>query len=160
MLSVAAAPEQWLGRFMRLCVIFINQLSRGTPGKENGVRRTRGKELRREAKSEECRGGAGGGGGGGLSSSVVVLHQKESGVVIPLVKKEKSSKRSRDAPQTSPGRQQQQKKGSWQISKFGNYLLQFINDLPCYGQLLRGGNNRIIIVEVVISPSGGRAACR
>ena len=44
---------------MRLCVIFINQLSRGTPGKENGVRRTRGKELRREAKSEECRGGAG-----------------------------------------------------------------------------------------------------
>ena len=158
MLSVAAAPEQWLGRFMRLCVIIINQLLRGTAGEENGVGRARGKEPQRGAKSEECRGGAGG--GGGLSSSVGVLHQKERGVVIPLVKKEKSSKKSRDAPQTSPGRQQQKKKGSWQISKFGNYLLQFINDLPCYGQLLRGGNNQIVIVEVVISPSSGRAACR
>ena len=44
------------------------------------------------------------------------------------------------------------------MSKFGIYLLQFINDLPCYGQLLRGGNNRIIIVEVVISPSGAQLA--
>ena len=43
--------------------------------------------------------------------------KKESGVVIPLVKKEKSIKNSRDAPQTSPGRQQQKKKGSWQINK-------------------------------------------
>ena len=43
--------------------------------------------------------------------------KKESGVVIPLVKKEKSIKKSRDAPQTSPGRQQQKKKGSWQINK-------------------------------------------
>ena len=117
MLSVAAAPEQCFGRFMRLCVIVINQLSRRTAGEENGVGRAPGKELRRGAKSEECRGGVGGCGGGGLSSSVVILRQKESGVVIPLVKKEKSRKKSRDAPQTSPGRQQQKKKGSWQINK-------------------------------------------
>ena len=63
-LSVAAAPEQWLGRFMRLCVIIINQLLRGTAGEENVVGRARGKEPRRGAKSEEC---SGGGGGGGLS---------------------------------------------------------------------------------------------
>ena len=111
MLSVAAAPEQWLGRFMRLCVIIINQLLRGTSVEENGVGRARGKEPQRRAKSEECRGRVGR--GGGLSRSVVVLRQKERGVVIPLVKKEKSSKKSRDAPQTSPGRQQQKKKGSW-----------------------------------------------
>ena len=32
MLSVAAVPEQWLGKFMRLCVIIIKQVSRGTAG--------------------------------------------------------------------------------------------------------------------------------
>ena len=74
MLSVAAAPEQWLGRFMPLFVITINQLLRGTAGEENGVGRARGKEPQRRAKREECRGGASG--VGGLSSSVVVLYQK------------------------------------------------------------------------------------
>ena len=57
-LSAAAAPEQWLGKFMQLCVIIIKQVSRGTAGKENGVRRARGEEPGRRAESDECRGRA------------------------------------------------------------------------------------------------------
>ena len=53
-----AAPEQWLGKFMRLCVIIIKQLSRRTAGEENGVRRARGEEPGRRAESDECRGRA------------------------------------------------------------------------------------------------------
>ena len=49
--------EQWLGKIMRLCVIIIKQVSRGTAGKESGVRRARGKEPGRGAESGECRGG-------------------------------------------------------------------------------------------------------
>ena len=53
--------------FLRLCVIIINQVSRGTAGQENSVRRARSEEPERRAKSEECRGQ-----GGGLAA--VVLH--------------------------------------------------------------------------------------
>ena len=49
--------EQWLGKIMPLCVIIIKQVSRGTAGEENGVRRARGIEPGRGAESEECRGG-------------------------------------------------------------------------------------------------------
>ena len=57
MLSVAAAPEQWLGKFMLFCVIIIKQVSRGMAGEENGVRRARSEEPGRRVESEECRGG-------------------------------------------------------------------------------------------------------
>ena len=49
--------EQWLGKIMRLCII-IKQVSRGTAGEENGVRRARGEEPGRRAESDECRGRA------------------------------------------------------------------------------------------------------
>ena len=56
-LVLSAAPEQWLEKFMRLCVIIIKQVSRGTAGEENGVRRARNEEPGRGVESEECRGG-------------------------------------------------------------------------------------------------------
>ena len=74
-LSAAAAPEQWLGKFMRLCVIIIKQVSRGTAGKENGVRRARGGEPGRGVESD-----------GGLKLSVgweayvIVRHHHQPGV--------------------------------------------------------------------------------
>ena len=45
--------------FLRFCVIIINQVSRGTAGQENSVRRARSEEPERRAKSEECRGQGG-----------------------------------------------------------------------------------------------------
>ena len=47
--------------------VSINQVSRGTAGKENDIRRARGGEPGRGVESEECRGGGRGcGGDGGL----------------------------------------------------------------------------------------------
>ena len=40
-------------------VIIINQVLRGTVGKENGVGKTRGGEPGRRVESKECRGGEG-----------------------------------------------------------------------------------------------------
>ena len=39
--------------------VSINQVLRGTAGKENGVGRARGGEPRRRVESKECRGGEG-----------------------------------------------------------------------------------------------------
>ena len=80
--------EQWLGKIMPLCVIIIKQVSRGTAGEENGVRRVRGKKPGRGSESEKCRQGWGEGGGGGnsglvLSASweayVIVCHHHQPG---------------------------------------------------------------------------------